>query len=72
MASNSHQAQGFTLVELIPGAMNKLGNGLEQAGMAAGPVMVIGLIYLCTVVLSLFLSTSATAVIMLPIAFEAA
>lgn len=68
LAASIGMAAGLT----NSGAMNKLGNGLEQAGMAAGPVMVIGLIYLCTVVLSLFLSTSATAVIMLPIAFEAA
>ena len=54
------------------GAMNALGSGLLSAGERAGPMIVIGLIYLCTVVLSLVLSTSATAIIMMPIAFQAA
>ncbi len=54
------------------GAMNKLGQGLLTAGESAGTGLVIGLIYFCTVLLSLFLSTSATAVIMMPIAFDAA
>ncbi len=54
------------------GAMNKLGQGLLTAGEKAGTGLVIGLIYICTVVLSLVLSTSATAIIMMPIAFQAA
>ena len=54
------------------GAMNAVGSGLLSAGQTAGPMIVIGLIYLCTVILSLVLSTSATAIIMMPIAFQAA
>lgn len=54
------------------GAIVALGDALISAGGRGGDVIVLGLIYLVTVIISLVLQTSATAIIMLPIALDAA
>ncbi len=68
LASSIGIAAGLTK----SGAINKLGDGLLSAGSHGGDIIVVGLVYLVTVLVSLVLQTAATAIIMLPIALEAA
>ena len=49
-----------------------MGDALIEGGSHSGDIIVVGLIYLVTVIVTLVLQTSATAIIMLPIGLEAA
>ena len=54
------------------GAIDQLGDGIIRAGSHGGDVLVLGLIYLITMIISHVLQTSATAILMLPVGIDAA